>query len=251
MSLNTIEIIPLLGIPLISEGDNISNLILKAIEEEKIQILEGDVFVIAHTIISKAEGRVIEESHVMVSERAQEIADKNNFDSIHVQIALDESKEVLRSERALIVLLKNGHICNFGGVDRSNAPENSFVLLPKDADESAKRIRESLCQSSGKSLAVIISDTEGRPWRIGAINLAIGCAGINAFKYNEGREDLYGRTLQHSLVCQIDEIASAAELVMGQANESIPVVIVRGYEYEPGAENSRDVHRSTGENLFR
>ncbi|MCK5238854.1 MAG: coenzyme F420-0:L-glutamate ligase [Candidatus Thorarchaeota archaeon] len=251
MTSNNIEIIPLHGIPLVSEGEDISSLILRAVQENKFKLQAGDIIVIAHTLISKAEGRVVDGSKVSVSDEAQKIADENDFDPIQVEIALQESKLVLRSKRALITQLEDGHICNFSGVDRSNAPEGKFVLLPSDADQSATSIREALSDSTGKELAVIISDTEGRPWRKGAINLAVGCAGINAFKYNEGKKDLYGRTLQHSLVCQIDQVASAAEMVMGQANEGLPVVIVRGYDYEKGEENAKTVHRTTDENLFK
>lgn len=251
MTSNSIEIIPLHGIPLVSEGDDISSLILRAAHDNKLKLQDGDIIVIAHTLISKAEGRVVNGSKVSVSKEAQRIADENDFDPVQVEIALQESMLVLRSKRALITQLKDGHICNFSGVDRSNAPRGHFVLLPSDADHSAMSIRKALSDSTGKKLAVIISDTEGRPWRKGAINIAVGCAGINAFKYNEGKQDLYGRTLQHSLVCQIDQVASAAEMVMGQANEGLPVVIVRGYEYEKGEENAKTVHRSTDENLFK
>lgn len=248
---NRIEIIPLLGIPLISEGDNIPAVILKAAEMNGIKLLDNDIIVIAHTPISKSEGRVVDASSISPSEEAMEIAEKNGFDPIHVEIAMQESKSILRREHALITQMSSGHICNFSGVDRSNAPLGKFVLLPSDGDKSARGIRDSLEEHTSKSLAVIISDTEGRPWRKGAINLAVGCAGINAFKYNKGKQDLYGRTLEHSLVCQIDQIASAAEMVMGQANEGIPVVIVRGYDYERGNEDSLSVHRSIDENLFR
>ncbi|MHA2426394.1 MAG: coenzyme F420-0:L-glutamate ligase [Candidatus Thorarchaeota archaeon] len=236
MTSNNIEIFPLPGIPLVSEKDDIASMILGTLQDNDVTLLDGDILVIAHTIISKAEGRIVNGAQVSVSIDALRIAEENGFDPVQVQIAMNESIEILRTKRALITKLEDGHICNFSGVDRSNAPEGSFVLLPIDADKSAEEIRRSLCESTGKSIAIIISDTEGRPWRKGAINLAIGCAGINAFKYNEGKQDLYGRTLQHSLVCQIDQIASAAEMVMGQAGEGLPVVIIS---------------RSHEENLFR
>ncbi|MDF1537855.1 MAG: coenzyme F420-0:L-glutamate ligase [Candidatus Thorarchaeota archaeon] len=251
MAADKIEIIPLPGIPIVEEGNNIAGLILQSLEKIPMKLVTGDILVIAHTLISKAEGRVITGSEVEVSQKATEIAEANDFDAIQVEIALQESKNVIRSSRALITELENGHICNFSGVDRSNAPEGKFVLLPKDADKSAYRIMEELGEETNQEIAVIISDTEGRPWRKGAINIAVGCAGINAFKYNKGRKDLYDRILQHSLVCQIDQVASAAEMIMGQANEGLPVVIVRGYEYESGEENAKSVYRSTEENLFK
>jgi coenzyme F420-0:L-glutamate ligase/coenzyme F420-1:gamma-L-glutamate ligase len=112
-------------------------------------------------------------------------------------------------------------------------------------------IREQLITKTGLQLAVIISDTQGRPWRKGSVNLAIGCSGINAFKFNKGKQDLYGRTLQHSTVCQIDEIASLVEPLMGQADEGVPVVIVRGYTYTSGTDVGKDVFRPKEEDMFR
>ncbi|MHA1908297.1 MAG: coenzyme F420-0:L-glutamate ligase, partial [Candidatus Thorarchaeota archaeon] len=176
---SNIEIIPLPGIPIVTKGDDISTQILRAVQDNQLKLLDGDIIVIAHTIISKAEGRTVDGADIVVSKDAQEIAEENGFDPVQVEVALNESKKILRSKRVLITQLENGHICNFSGVDRSNAPEGGFVLLPLDADKSASDILESLTKSTGKSLAIIISDTEGRPWRKGAINLAIGCAGIN------------------------------------------------------------------------
>ncbi|MBN2229305.1 MAG: coenzyme F420-0:L-glutamate ligase [Candidatus Thorarchaeota archaeon] len=247
----SVEIIPLRGIPKIDLGDNIPKCILDALDSTNISLVDGDIIVIAHTIVSKAEGRVIESSQINVTPRAQDIANRSDFDAVQVEIALGEGRAVIRDERALIIELPNGHICNFGGVDHSNAPPSSYLLLPRDPDRSAKLLRTEIEEQSRKKIAVIISDTEGRPWRKGAINIAIGCAGINAFKHNQGKQDLYGRILQRSMICQVDQIASAAELVMGQADEGIPVVIIRGYDYERGNEKVSDIHRTGEENLFR
>ncbi len=247
---DVIEIIPLRGIPLIKPGDDIANIVIDASEKSKRVLKEGDVLVIAHTIVSKAENRIVDSKEIVVSARAREIALRNDFEPEQVEVALRESQSVLRAERALITLLSNGHICNFSGVDHSNAPKESYILLPTDPDKSAEVIRQKIEKKLKKRIAIIIADTEGRPWRKGAINIAIGCSGINAFKHNQGKTDLYDRILQRSLVCQIDQIASAAELVMGQANEGFPVVIVRGYNYEEGDERAKDIHRSQEENLF-
>ena len=251
MTYPRITLIPVLGIPLINTGVDIARQIITALAKGGIEVQDGDIFVIAHTLVSKAEGRFVESTEVEVSSLASDIAVKNEFDPVQVEIALRESKRILRRDRALITLLENGHICNFGGVDHSNAPTDSFVLLPKDPDSSALGILKNLQTATGKKLAVIISDTEGRPWRKGAVNIAIGCAGINAFKHNQGKSDLYGRILQRSLVCQVDEVASAAELLMGQADEGIPVVIVRGYGFEKGEEHVDAVYRPMDENLFK
>lgn len=251
MTSKTISAIALSTIPVIKQGDSLVEMILSSIKETDVELDNGAVFVIASKIVSKAEGRLVKASDVTVSKRATEIAEKNGFDPIHVELALRGSVEVIRSEGALITETHSGLICNFSGVDKSNAPEGEYVLLPKDPDQSAERIREGLVKETGVKLAVVISDTQGRPWRKGSINVAIGCAGINAFKHNKGKRDLHGRVLKRSTVCQIDELASLAEPLMGQAGDSIPVVIIRGYEYEDGVETGSDIIRPRDEDLFR
>ncbi|MHA2140612.1 MAG: coenzyme F420-0:L-glutamate ligase [Candidatus Thorarchaeota archaeon] len=239
------------GIPEIVQGMDLASVILTCLGESKMTLQPRDILVIAHSIVSKAEGRVVEGTYVDVSERAKEIADINEFDPIHVELALRESKSIIREQGVLITETKSGIICNFGGVDKSNAPPGSFILLPENPDESARLILKHLSSRTGLELAVIITDTQGRPWREGSINIALGCAGINAFKHNKGELDLYGKPLQRSTVCQIDEIASAAEPLMGQADEGYPVVILRGYSYSQGDETAQDVLRDEEEDLFR
>jgi coenzyme F420-0:L-glutamate ligase/coenzyme F420-1:gamma-L-glutamate ligase len=239
------------GIPKIDQGDVLSKIILQAVRESQLELLDGDIIVIAHSVISKAEGRVVHQDTVRVSEQAHAIAEANGFDPKHVELALQESRQVLRSEGVLVTETHSGLVCNFSGVDRSNAPVDCFLLLPEDPDASASRILDSLQAESGLNMAVIISDTQGRPWRIGSVNIAIGCAGIGAFKHNRGKKDLYGRIMQRSTICQIDEIAAAAEPLMGQADDAVPVVIVRGYEIEEDGKVGRDVQRTAAEDLFR
>ena len=251
LSKRIISITALLGIPIIGQGDDVADAILSALETSDIQLLDGDLVIIAHTVVSKSEGRVVYGNEVSVSGRARKIAEQNGFDPVQVELALRESKEVIRSERALITETKTGLVCNFSGVDRSNAPEDSYVLLPEDPDCSARDILRKLTDATGVKLGIVITDTQGRPWRKGAVNLAIGFAGINAFKRNRGKQDLYGRTLKRSTVCQVDELAASAEPLMGQADEGVPVVIIRGYEYEEGSESSRDIPRPKSEDLFR
>ena len=241
----------LLGVPIIEQTDDIADVILKTLETSNIQLLDGNLIIIAHTIISKSEGRVVHGDEVSISGRARKIAEQNGFDPVQVELALRESKEVIRSDGVFITETTTGLVCNFSGVDHSNAPKDSYVLLPEDPDRSAKEILGKLTDATGVKLGIIITDTQGRPWRKGSVNLAIGSAGINAFKHNRGKQDLYGRTLKSSTVCQVDELAAAAEPIMGQADEGIPIVIIRGYEYEDGSERSRDVPRSKGEDFFR
>jgi coenzyme F420-0:L-glutamate ligase/coenzyme F420-1:gamma-L-glutamate ligase len=251
MTSNTIRAIALTSFPVVKQGDSICNLILQSIRGSDIDLADGDVLVIASKIVSKSEGRIVRASEVSVSERAKEIADKNSFDPFHVEIALREAREVIMSEGVLITETHSGLVCNFSGVDKSNAPQGEFVLLPKNPDHSAKGVHEDLVKETGLKLAVVISDTQGRPFRQGSVNVAIGCAGINAFKHNMGKHDLHGRTLMRSSVCQIDELAAFAEPLMGQAGEGVPVVIVRGYEYSEGVEKAEDIIRSKDDDLFR
>lgn len=246
-----ISAIALSAIPVIKQGNNLVEMILDSMREAGVELDNGTVFVIASKIVSKAEGRLVKASDVTVSKKANEIADKNGFDPIHVELALRGAVEIIRSDGVLITETHSGLICNFSGVDKSNAPEGEYVLLPEYPDQSAERIRLGLVRETGVELAVVISDTQGRPWRKGSINVAIGCAGINAFKHNKGKRDLHGRVLKRSTVCQIDELASLAEPLMGQAGDKIPVVIIKGYRYDDGPENGSDIIRSRDEDMFR
>ncbi|MHA1948601.1 MAG: coenzyme F420-0:L-glutamate ligase [Candidatus Thorarchaeota archaeon] len=241
-----VQAIAVQGIPLVTNGDNLARMIL-----ERVELNESDIVVVASKIVSKSEGRIVRAADVVVSARANEIAMKNGFDPVHVELALSEAADIIREDGVLITETKTGLVCNFSGVDKSNVPTDEFVLLPLDPDESASRIREDFNIEEGVIPAVIISDTQGRPWRKGSINVAIGCAGISAFKYNEGKRDLHGRVLKRSTVCQIDEIAALVEPLMGQADESIPVVVVRGYDYLEGEERASDVIRQKKDDMFR
>jgi coenzyme F420-0:L-glutamate ligase/coenzyme F420-1:gamma-L-glutamate ligase len=242
---------PVEKIPLIEEGDDLGEIIYHTVQSNDLKLSDADIVVIAHTIVSKAEGRVIHREDISLSNEAKRIAEKNGYDPYQVELALQESTKVLRSDRALITITKSGRICNFSGVDHSNAPPDSYVLLPSDSDASAANIRDKIQNLSGRRIAVIITDTEGRPWRLGASNIAIGCSGINAFKYNKGKKDLHNRVLQSSTVCQVDELGAAAELVTGQAGEGIPVAIIKGFSYDEGIETATDINRPISETLFK
>ncbi len=251
MEVDSLDLIGISGFPRIDSISDLVKEIVQALTKEDIELQNMDILILAHTIVSKWEGRIVKTSSVSISQKASEIAERNGFDPVHVELALRESKEIIREDRTLITETHSGLVCNFSGVDKSNAPEGHFILLPKNPDKSAEIIRMQLKEQVRKDIAVIITDTQGRPWRKGSINIAIGCAGINAYKHNRGKRDLYGRELQRSMVCQIDEIASAAENIMGQADEGIPIVILRGYKYEDGPERAKDVIRPKDEDLFR
>lgn len=251
MSHQGVQAIGIPNIPSIRSDDDLSRQILLALGTLELRLEDGDIIVVASKIVSKAEGRVIIGDSVRISDRAREIANDNGFDPIQVELALRESNEVIRSKGVLITETRSGMVCNFSGVDKSNAPQGTYILLPADPDASAKKILGNIERESGKRLAVIISDTQGRPWRRGSVNIAVGCAGISPFKYNKGRSDLYGRILQRSTVCQVDEIASFAEPLMGQAGQGIPVVIVRGYAFLEDDDSAKDIVRPKNEDMFR
>lgn len=225
--------------------------LIEAINKDGIKLQEGDIIVIAQTLVSKSEGRVVYTRDVNVSQKAYEIAKENGFDPIHVELALRECVDIVRDKGVLITETHQGLVCNFSGVDRSNAPDNAYVLLPRNPDESARQIQRGLQAYFGCSLAVIISDTQGRPWRRGSVNVAIGCSGINAFKRYKGEQDIYGYTLRKSTICHVDEIAAAVEPLMGQADELIPAVIMRGYSLNAGLETASAISRSKEESQFR
>jgi coenzyme F420-0:L-glutamate ligase/coenzyme F420-1:gamma-L-glutamate ligase len=250
MTGQTIELIPLKRFPNVCVGDNIAQLIMSAIQENGIKLAGGDILVITHSIVSVAEGSYYEIEGLEISERAKQIAESIDEDPKRVEAALRESVSVIREEPILITKTKHGIVTDFSGVDESNAPDGSLVVLPRDPDHTAVTINQAVSNLQGFNVPVIITDTQGRPWRKGAVNLAIGVAGMSPFIHNRGREDLYERELRGSLVCLADQLAAATELVMGQADEGVPVVIVRGVEYETGEGSASEILREESQDLF-
>jgi len=244
------HIIPIHGISLINIGDDIAEIILSTLEKQALEIREGDIVVITHSIVSVAEGKVYEIQEVRPSEKAKQIAENTGQLPERVEIALKESVQVLREDPVLITITKQGLVTDYSGVDESNAPSGTIVALPDEPDESARRISNKLSKKTGFNVPVIITDTQGRPWRQGAINLAIGIAGMSPFTENMGKPDIYGSELRGSLVCLADQIASASELAMGQADEGVPIAIARGFAYMEEDGSASSIIRSSSENLF-
>ncbi|MBD3406301.1 MAG: coenzyme F420-0:L-glutamate ligase [Candidatus Lokiarchaeota archaeon] len=243
-------VIPLKDFPQIKILDDLELIIANYFEEESLEINDGDILVVAHTIVSIAEGSVVNKTDVTISERAMKIAKKNNVDPIKVELALRDG-EIIRDTPVLITQNEHGLITDYSGVDESNAPPECFVLLPTNPDRSARKLHEYFLEKFGIHVPVIISDTQGRPWRKGSINLAIGIAGMSPFMKYAGSTDLYGNELHSSVVCIADELASAAELVMGQADEGVPLVLIRGVEYIKSDEDASEIIRNKSENLFQ
>lgn len=215
---------------------------------------EGDIVVVAQKVISKAEGRLIDLKLVNPSEKSLQIAKQNDKDPRLIELILNESVDILRLARGiLIVETKRGLICANAGVDQSNVEKSNdyAALLPDDADLSARELRRSLKRKTGIDVAVVITDTFGRPFREGQINVAIGIAGIQPIKSYIGTLDMYGKRLKVTEIAVVDEIASAAELQMGKS-ERIPVVIIRGYVYQMVETSSlSQLLRARGKDLFR
>ncbi|MCL2134957.1 MAG: coenzyme F420-0:L-glutamate ligase [Candidatus Bathyarchaeota archaeon] len=253
--MNTVQVIAIEGLPLSKKGDNVGQLIVNAIKKQGIQLQERDIIVVTHVFVSKAEGNIINLDTVIPSKRALEIAMQTNKDPALVEVILQEAKEVVRvGPNSIITETKSGTISANSGVDRSNVlGERNVVPLPKDPNKSAQNIREEIKRLTGFSIAVIVSDTHGRPFRMGEINVAIGVAGIKPIRDRRGEKDLFGYTLRIKQTAIADELASAAELVMGQADEGIPAAIIRGYTVYQTVENASttELSRPKEKDLFR
>jgi len=227
--LSAVSIYPISGLPEIVNGAPLADLIADAVARLGMSLEAADVVVITQKVVSKAEGRVVSLDGVHPSARATEIGQRIGFDPRHVEVILSESVRIVReAPRVLITETRHGFICANSGVDRSNTGgKEMVVLLPEHPDESARRLRARLQALSGVAVGVVISDSFGRPWREGQVNVAIGAAGVVAMRDYRGREDPDGYELQGTELAVVDELASAAELVMGKLDR-LPVALVRG-----------------------
>jgi len=252
--LNSIKIIGIKGLPIVKEGNNLAELLCKAAEKQGTPIQDGDIIVITHVIVSRAEGRILNLDKIKPSEFAKKIAEPYEKDPALVEIVLREAVNIVRmGDGKLITETKQGFVCANSGVDKSNVPgERVVALLPANPDISAQKIREEIKNLTGCDVAVIISDTHGRPLREGEINIAIGVAGLKPIRDRRNEKDLFGYVLRVKQTAIADELASAAELVIGQADEGIPVAIIRGYNY-PKSEDAKatELIRPKEKDLFR
>ena len=248
-----IQFIGITGIPEVTEGDNLVVLILAAVQAQGTLLEGGDVVVVTQKLVSKAEGAVVDLRDVTPSPLALEFARAHDKDPRHVEVVLQESHRIVRMDRGvLIVETKHGFVCANAGVDASNVPGEEMVsLLPRDPDGSARHLREGMMARLGFPVAVIISDSFGRPWREGATDVAIGVAGMSPLKDYRGVTDPYGYSLRTTMSAMADEIASGAELVAGKVDR-VPVSIARGVPYVPdeGA-TAKSLVRNASLDLFR
>lgn len=250
-----VSIFGLEGLPLIRRGDDLASLIVSAAKNNNVEIEDGDIVVIAQKVVSKAEDRVVQLDSVKPSEKAMEIAKATGKKARLVELILRESKRFLKASRQTLIVEDQRDIVNINaGIDKSNVKgANCYALLPIDPDESARRLRLRILKLTGKNVGVIISDTYSRAFRRGQVNFAIGLAGIDPFVDYRGTQDLFGYVMQVKFSAVADELASAAELVMGQGKEAIPVAIVKGLNRLSFSENSsfRDLVISEKEDLFK
>jgi len=246
-----IEIVPIPGLPEIQAGDDLAAKIVDASSRARIKFKNGDVLVIAQKIVSKAEGCVTELASVVPSSRALQLGAKLKKDPRLIEVILGESRRIVRSDPVLIVETHHGLVCANAGVDQSNVPGTEVVTrLPRDPDRSARDLATALRKRTRTRIAVIVSDTFGRPWRLGLTNVAIGAAGIPALVDLRGTRDADGKPLHATIIAVADELATAAGLLMGKAAR-IPVVIIRGYRYRFIRDAAARIIRPADEDLFR
>ncbi len=247
-----VQIIAVAGMPEVGPGDDLAALILEAVRGQGVDVEDGDVLVVTQKIVSKAEGRLVDLRQVEPSPYARELAGRTGKDPRLLEVILGESRRIVRQEGSVIICeTKHGFVCANAGVDTSNVGGGMVSLLPQNPDQSAERIRAAIQEKkAGTSIAVIISDTFGRPWREGHTNVAIGVAGMSPIKDYVGQTDPHGYVLRVSTMAVGDELAAAAELVMRKLSR-VPVAIVRGFDYQRAEGSARELIRPEERDLFR
>jgi len=240
-------------LPIIREGDDLASMIVDAARVQGTELMDGDIVVLSHVIVSRAEGRTVDLKDVEPSPIAERFAEFTMKDPRLVEVILGDSRAVRRmAPGVLITETRQGFVCANAGVDKSNVPgEDVVALLPEDPDSSAEAFRKRVLEVSGRRIAVIVCDTHGRGHRDGEVNVAVGASGLSVIRDRRGEFDLFGYELKVKRTAVADELASAAELVIGQADEGIPVAIIRGYDYEPSEESTaRELVRPREKDLF-
>ena len=247
-----IRIIGIEGLPEITPGIDLVGLILQASRSQGTPLQEGDILIVTQKVVSKTEGQLVELSTVTPSPLAEQWSRDYSRDPRLIEVALLESRRISKMDRGVLVTeTHHGFYCINAGVDASNVPGTGTVsLLPKDPDASAERMRQAIDQATGLHVAVIITDTWGRPWRHGVTNVAIGAAGMAVLRDYRGTTDSYGYELHATVVAVVDELASASELVMGKV-DMVPAAIVRGYRYSPYQGKVSDLIRAPDQDIFR
>jgi coenzyme F420-0:L-glutamate ligase / coenzyme F420-1:gamma-L-glutamate ligase len=252
MSLTELRVIGLPGIPIVTPGMDLAALIQQASTAAPLPLQAGDILVVTQKVVSKAEGHLIVLKDILPSPLAESFARQWGKDPRHVEVVLQQSRRIVKMDRGVLITeTHHGFICANAGVDQSNIEgEEVVAVLPPDPDASARAIRQALRERLGFDVAVIISDTFGRPWRYGLVNIAIGLSGIEAIKDYTGQLDAQGYELRVTALAIADELAAAAELVMNKL-DNVPVAVIRGYEYPRGEGNLAQLIRAAERDLFR
>lgn len=245
------QLIALKGLPLVKNGDEVGELIVDAAQKQGLLMKNGDVIVVAQTVISKAEGNVVDLRGIKPSKRAEQIAARLDKDPREVEVILQQSSEIVRLGQVIISRTKHGFVCANAGVDHSNVDPEHVTTLPDDPDASAARIRDFIKSKLGAEVSVIISDTQGRAFRMGCVGVAVGVAGMSPLLDLRGKRDLHGKELLVTITSPADSLAAAAVSVMGEANEGTPVVVVKGAIYERGKGNAKELVMPPERDLFK
>lgn len=247
-----ISIIPLSNLPLIGKGDDLVDIIIDGLDDVGEKLQDNDILVLSQKIVSKAEGNTVDLNEVIPSREALELAREVGKDPRLIHLILQESKRIVRKSYGVLIMEhKRGWICADAGVDFSNMPGSCVSLLPEDPDRTAESIRKRLGESLKVEIAVLIADSQGRPFRNGSVGVALGCAGMSALLSLIGNEDLYHYKLRRAQAALADQIASAALTLMGESNEGVPAVIVRGLDLSQKQGTAKDLIRSEEKDLFR
>jgi coenzyme F420-0:L-glutamate ligase/coenzyme F420-1:gamma-L-glutamate ligase len=253
----SLQLTALAGFPLVGPGDDLAGLILESLAAHRIRPADGDVLILAQKVVSKSEGRRIDLAGVTPSPKARTLAEQCRKDPRFVEVVLGESREVLRARPGLLIVEHRlGFVCANAGVDRSNVGDGAgdvewVLLLPEDPDGSCRRIRSRIRVAAGADVGVIINDSHGRAWRNGIVGTAIGTAGVPALVDLRGRMDLFDYQLQITQVAAADELAAAASLLMGQADEGLPAVHARGFPYSLRDSSLNELIRPREQDAFR
>jgi len=251
-----VEYIALPGIPHVEPGDDLAALIRRALAEAELDLQHGDILVIAQKIVSKSEGRYVRLSDVRASAAAQELAERVGKDARFLEVVLSESEEIVKCRPNVVIAAHRlGFVMANAGIDQSNIEhaggEESVLLLPKDPDATARQLKSALEGSAGMNLGVIINDSFGRPWRNGVVGVALGAAGVPSLLSQVGVPDMFGRAMRVTEIAIADELAGAASLLMGQAGQGLPVVLVRGLNLDGPDQPAAALVRPKSQDMFR
>lgn len=250
-----LRLLPAPELPMIQPGDDLAGLAFAALGQAQIELAAGDVVCFAQKVVSKAEGRQVALADVRPSAAARRLAAQTDKDARLAQLILDESTEIVRQKPGVVIVRHRlGFVCANAGIDQSNIEHQGgeqALLLPENPDRSAAALRERLQAAAGVALAVLITDSHNRPWRLGTVGVAIGAAGMEVLEDFRGGEDLFGRELKVTLINRVDALAAAATLLMGETAEGVPLVVAKGLPQQHSEDGASMAVRPLDEDLFR